>query len=73
MHLVVESAAKPLRLGLVQDRGHRVRDVDHPTGLTGHNEEEPISRFQDQMLELLQSKQMDCWAKLPLLQCLQGY
>lgn len=67
VHLVVQGAAEPLGLRLVQHRGHRVGHVHHPPGLAGHDEQEAVGRLQDQVLELLRSQTdghaLNCGAK----------
>lgn len=48
--LLVQSAAKPLRLGMVQHWCHRVRYIDDPTRLCSNHKQEAIRRLQDQVL-----------------------
>ena len=52
--LLIQSAAKPLRLGMVQHRCHRVRHVDHPARLCSDHKQEAVRCLQDQMLQFLQ-------------------
>lgn len=52
--LLIQGAAKPLGLGLVQNRGHRVRHINHPSCFCRHHEQEAVRRLQDEVLQLLQ-------------------
>lgn len=54
--LLVQGAAEPLGLWMVQHGGHRVRHVDHTACLSCHHKQEAISCLQDQVLQLLQDK-----------------
>lgn len=56
MNLLVQSAAKPLRLGLVQHRSHRVWHVDHSSRLSCNYKQEPICSLQDKVFQLLPKK-----------------
>lgn len=59
MHLFVQRAPKPFRLGLVQHGRDGVRHVDDTPGLGRHDKQKSISRFQDEMLQLLGQKDQD--------------
>ena len=58
MELIVERGAQPVRLGLVEHGGQRIRDVDDATVLTGHHKQEAVCCLQNQMLQFLQT---DSW------------
>lgn len=59
VQLVVQRAAQPLRLRLVQHRHHRVRHVHHPARLARHHEQKAVRRLQDQVLQLLRERGRD--------------
>jgi len=53
MNLRVEAGAEPIALSIVQHRRDRVGHVDDPARVAAHDEQEPICRFEDQVLQLL--------------------
>jgi len=53
MNLRVQTGAEPIALGVVQHWRDRVGHVDDPARVAAHNEQEPIRRFEDQVLQLL--------------------
>lgn len=55
--LFIQSAAKPLGLGMVQHRRHWVRHVYHPPCLRGNHKQEAVRCLQNQMLQFLQEAQ----------------
>lgn len=59
MNLLVQSAAKPLRLRLVQHGSHRVRHVDHSSRLSCNYKQEPICSLQDKVFQFLPKKGFD--------------
>ena len=56
VELVVEGGAQPVGLGLVEDGGQGVGDVDDATRFTGHHKQEAVRRLQNQMLQFLQTE-----------------
>lgn len=59
MNLLIQSAAKPLRLRLVQHRSHRIWYVDHSSRLSCNYKQEPICSLQDKMFQFLPKKGFD--------------
>jgi len=57
VNLLIQSAAKPLWLGMVQHRCHRVRHVNDPASLRSNHKQESVRCLQDQVLELLQAQE----------------
>lgn len=53
MDVVVNAAAEPIVLGLVQNGSDGIRDVNDSAGVAGHDKQKSVGRFQYQMLELL--------------------
>lgn len=51
--MLIQRAAKPLRLRVVEHRRHRVRHVDHAARLRGDHKQEAVGRLQDEVLQLL--------------------
>lgn len=50
MNLLVEGAAEPLRLRMVEDGRHRVWHVDHTARLRSDHKQEAVRSLQDQVL-----------------------
>lgn len=50
---VVETGPVPVILRVIQDGLYRVRDVDHSSGITRDDKQEPVRSLQYQMFELL--------------------
>ncbi len=53
MDVVVDGGAEPVALGVVQHGGQGVRHVDDPTRVAAHHKQEPVSRLQDQVFQLV--------------------
>jgi len=53
VHVVKHAGAEPVVLALIEDGSDGVGDVDDAAGVARHHEQEPVSRLQDQMLQLL--------------------
>ena len=53
MQVVVEARSEPVALTLMQDRRDAVGHVDQAARVAGGDEQEPVGRFQNQMLQLL--------------------
>ena len=53
VNVVVDRGAEPVALGVVEDGGDGVGDVDDPAGVAGHDKQEAVGGLEDEVLQLV--------------------